>query len=76
MSIAHGGDIRAVLDTNVLVSVFTLPSGRVVELWQVTRERRYRLLVSSAIIHEVTHVLRDDFQISLIGGQSHLRAEL
>lgn len=63
MSTAPGDDeIRAVLDTNVLVSAFTRPSGRVVELWQVARERRYRLLVSSPIIREVAHVLRDDFQ--------------
>ena len=62
MSTAPGGGIRAVLDTNVLVSAFIRPSGRVVELWQAARERRYRLLVSSPIIREVAHVLREDFQ--------------
>jgi len=62
MSTAPGDEIRAVLDTNVLVSAFTRPGGRVVELWQAARERRYRLLVSSPIIHEVAHVLRDDFR--------------
>jgi uncharacterized protein len=62
MSTAPGVEIRAVLDTNVLVSAFTRPTGRVVQLWQAARERRYRLLVSSAIIREVAHVLRDDFR--------------
>jgi putative PIN family toxin of toxin-antitoxin system len=62
MSTAPGGDIRAVLDTNVLVSAFIGPSGQVVQLWQAAGEWRYRLLVSPAIIREVAHVLRDDFR--------------
>jgi putative PIN family toxin of toxin-antitoxin system len=62
MSIAPGGDIRAVLDTNVLVSAFTHPRGRVAPLWKAAQARRYRLLVSPAIIHETARILRRDFQ--------------
>lgn len=61
MSTARGEDMRAVLDTNVLVSAFTRPMGRVVGLWNAALERRYHLLVSPAIIREVAHVLREDF---------------
>jgi putative PIN family toxin of toxin-antitoxin system len=62
MNIAPGGDIRAVLDTNVLVSAFTRPRGRAAPLWKTAQARRYRLLISPAIIREIARVLRKDFQ--------------
>ena len=61
MSTAPGGDIRAVLDTNVLVSAFARPRGRVAPLWRAAQTRRYRLLLSPAIVREVARVLREDF---------------
>jgi uncharacterized protein len=62
MSTAHGGEIRAVLDTNVLVSALTHPHGRVAPLWRAARDRRYQLLVSPAIISEVGKALRTVFR--------------
>jgi uncharacterized protein len=62
MSTAHGDEIRAVLDTNVLVSAFTRPRGLVASLWRAVQARRYRLLVSPALTHETARVLRKDFQ--------------
>jgi putative PIN family toxin of toxin-antitoxin system len=53
--------MRAVLDTNVLVSAFVRPRGRVAPLWRAARARRYRLLLSPAIVREVARVLREDF---------------
>jgi len=53
--------MRAVLDTNVLVSAFTRPRGRVAPLWRAAEARRYRLLLSPAIVREVARVLREDF---------------
>jgi predicted nucleic acid-binding protein len=53
--------MRAVLDTNVLVSAFTRPRGRVAPLWRAAQARRYQLLLSPAIIGEVARVLREDF---------------
>jgi uncharacterized protein len=53
--------MRAVLDTNVLVSAFTRPHGRVAPLWRAGQARRYRLLLSPAIVREVARVLREDF---------------
>ncbi|HEV8712427.1 MAG TPA: PIN domain-containing protein [Candidatus Binatia bacterium] len=53
--------MRAVLDTNVLVSAFVRPRGRVAPLWWAAQARCYRLLLSPAIIREVARVLREDF---------------
>lgn len=53
--------MRAVLDTNVLVSAFARPRGRVAPLWRVAQARRYRLLLSPAIVREIARVLREDF---------------
>ncbi len=53
--------MRAVLDTNVLVSAFVRPRGRVAPLWRAAQARRYQLLLSPAIVREVARVLREDF---------------
>ena len=53
--------MRAVLDTNVLVSAFARPRGRVALLWRAAQARRYRLLLSPVIVREVARVLREDF---------------
>jgi putative PIN family toxin of toxin-antitoxin system len=54
--------VKAVLDTNVLLSAFTKPGGRVVALWVAALERRYQLLISPAIITEVAEKLRSKFE--------------
>src|SRR5712691_3569929 len=61
MSTARGGALRVVLDTNVLISAFTQPRGRVAPIWQAARERRYRLVVSPPLIAEAAGVLRAKF---------------
>jgi predicted nucleic acid-binding protein len=53
--------VKAVLDTNVLLSAFTKPGGRVVALWEAALEQRYQLLLSPAIITEVARKLRSKF---------------
>jgi putative PIN family toxin of toxin-antitoxin system len=53
--------VKAVLDTNVLLSAFTKPGGRVVALWEAALERRYQLLISPAIVTEVAEKLRNKF---------------
>ena len=53
--------MKVVLDTNVLISAFTKPKGRVVVLWQAARRRRYQLLTSPAIVSEVAAKLRTKF---------------
>lgn len=50
-----------VLDTNVYVSAFTFPRGVPWHVWRHALHRRYRLLVSPAIVREVTRILREDF---------------
>ena len=53
--------MRAVLDTNVLVSAFSYPRGRLTALWHAARSQRYRLVISPAIIGEVGGTLREKF---------------
>jgi uncharacterized protein len=53
--------VKVVLDTNVLLSAFTKPGGRVVALWEAAMERRYHLLISPAIVAEVAEKLRSKF---------------
>jgi putative PIN family toxin of toxin-antitoxin system len=53
--------VKAVLDTNVLLSAFTKPEGRVVALWEAAVERRYQLRISPAIVIEVAEKLRSTF---------------
>ena len=64
--------MRAVLDTNVLVSAFARPRGRVALLWRAAQARRYRLLLSPAIVREVARVLREDF----LWEESHIIRQL
>jgi uncharacterized protein len=61
MSSARGSEIRAVLDTNVLVSALTHPHGRVAPLWRAARDHRYQILVSPVIVSEVGKALRTVF---------------
>lgn len=61
MKIVSGVEMRAVLDTNVLVSAFKQPPGRVAVLWQAAQDQQYRLLVSPAIAAEVAKILRREF---------------
>jgi uncharacterized protein len=54
--------LKAVLDTNVYISVFQYPKGRNVALWDAALAGRFRLLVSPAIIQEMAGVLPADFK--------------
>jgi putative PIN family toxin of toxin-antitoxin system len=60
-STAESGSLRVVLDTNVYISAFTHPQGRLFRLWSLAALRRYHLLVSRAIITEIAGVLRKTF---------------
>ena len=49
--------IRAVVDTNILVSAVIKPSGRVGPVLQRLRRREYSLLISRATLDEFTQVI-------------------
>jgi putative PIN family toxin of toxin-antitoxin system len=53
--------LRAVLDTNVLISAFHKPEGILAPLWLLARERKYVLLTSPAIVTETARILRNRF---------------
>jgi putative PIN family toxin of toxin-antitoxin system len=53
---------RAVLDTNVYISIFHHKGKRLYRLWELAVEGRYTLLVSRFIIREFARVSREDFQ--------------
>ena len=69
--------MKAVLDTNVLLSAFTKPSGRLGALWNAAEKRRFQLLISPAIVAEVAEKLREKFtwEESRILRQSKLMAK-
>jgi len=58
MNSASGTNLRLVLDTNVYFSAFTHRKGVPFRIWQQAVMRRYRLLISPAILREVAKVLR------------------
>ena len=62
MSIVPGAErLKAVLDTNLYIAGFEFPKGRDAAVWRAARARRFRLLVSPAIIQEMAGVLRVKF---------------
>jgi putative PIN family toxin of toxin-antitoxin system len=61
MSIDNPGELRVVLDTNVYISAFAYPQGRLVQIWRKALSGRYKLLVSPAIVNEIAGVLRSKF---------------
>jgi predicted nucleic acid-binding protein len=61
MNTANGTRLRVVLDTNVYVSALMHPKGQVFRIWKPTVRPMYHLLVSPAIMREVSKVLRDRF---------------
>ncbi len=61
MNPASGGELRVVLDTNVYISAFAYPERPIYQVWRHALERRYQLLISSAIVNELADVLRTDF---------------
>ncbi|ETW92965.1 MAG: hypothetical protein ETSY1_41335 [Candidatus Entotheonella factor] len=54
--------LRAVLETNVFISIFTSSSERpMAQIWADAVRQRYTLMISPAIIREVAGTLRDKF---------------
>ena len=61
---ANGGLLlRAVVDTNVFVSAFLHPGRPLFQIVRLAAERRYRLLISPAIVRELGRVLEEEFDI-------------
>jgi len=61
---ANGGQLlRAVVDTNVFVSAFLHPGRPLFQIVRLAAERRYRLLISPAIVRELGRVLEEEFDI-------------
>jgi putative PIN family toxin of toxin-antitoxin system len=62
MSREPSSGLRAVLDTNVLISMFANhPDRPIFQLWVYAVRRRYTLLLSPDIIREVVRTLRHKF---------------
>jgi putative PIN family toxin of toxin-antitoxin system len=57
---AHGR-LRVVLDTNVLISALHFPDGTLSGLWEPLYDERFRLVLSPAIVIELTEKLRGKF---------------
>ncbi|MGH8499609.1 MAG: putative toxin-antitoxin system toxin component, PIN family [Methylococcales bacterium] len=50
------------LDTNVYVSAFHFPGGRLAAVWRHARKGTYEVVVSTAIIRELARILRHSFE--------------
>jgi putative PIN family toxin of toxin-antitoxin system len=61
-SARNTGTLRVVLDTNVVVSALHFPDGVLSALWRALLDRRYRLILSPALVDEIAPILRERFQ--------------
>lgn len=59
MRTAPANKLRVVFDTNVYFSAFTHPLGPPFRIWEKAVKGDFVLLLSSAILRETAHVLRD-----------------
>lgn len=55
--------LRAVLDTNVYISVFLYPQRPIFQILHLAGTGQYRLLTSPAIIQELGRVMREHFGV-------------
>ena len=55
--------LRAVLDTNVYLSIFVFPESRIFDLWRLAREGRYTVVISPFIVREFMEKLREKFGV-------------
>ena len=55
--------LRAVLDTNVYISVFLYPQRPIFQILHLAGTGHYRLLTSPAIIQELGRVMREHFGV-------------
>ncbi|MGH8651182.1 MAG: PIN domain-containing protein, partial [Gammaproteobacteria bacterium] len=55
------GRFRVVLDTNVYISIFTNPKGKLGAIWEHGLRGTYTLLISPYIVAELANVLREKF---------------
>ncbi len=55
--------LRAVLDTNVYLSIFVFPESRIFDLWRLAREGRYTVVISAFIVREFMEKLREKFGV-------------
>ena len=55
--------LRAVLDTNVYLSIFVFPESRMFDLWRLAREGRYTVVISPFIVREFMETLREKFGV-------------
>ena len=62
MNPAPGKTLRAVLDTNLRVSIFTHPAGRSAGIWQAGIEGRFSPIVWPPLVAEFARVWRGRFQ--------------
>lgn len=56
--------LRAVLDTNVYLSMFAFPDPKIFDLWRLAREGRYTVVISPFIVREFMEKLRVKFGVS------------
>lgn len=53
--------LRVVLDTNVYLSAFVFPHGKVGTVWRLALQRRYIVVTSPFIVRELMRKLREKF---------------
>lgn len=56
--------LRAVLDTNVYLSMFASPEPKLFDVWRLAREGRYTVVISPFIVRELMEKLREKFRVS------------
>ncbi len=55
--------LRAVLDTNVYLSIFVLPESRMSDPWRLALEGRYTVVISPFIVREFMEKMREKFGV-------------
>lgn len=56
--------LRAVLDTNVYLSMFASPEPKLFDVWRLAMEGRYTVVISPFIVRELMEKLREKFKVS------------
>lgn len=56
------GRLRVVLDTNVYISIFANPKGKLGTIWEHGLRGTYTILISPYIVAELAGVLREKFK--------------
>ncbi len=73
MKSGRSGALRAVLDTNTIISALLFPTRRIAAVLSLAQTGRYRLLTSPALIREQARILRHRFSWADDAIRQHVR---